>query len=176
MFIHAGNAGVMTSSAFWQERNICTHSTFLGTATRSHSSEKHAPLQSAKRKQLTSGCNFFVPTHLPLGTRQPHFGARSRSSLSLINPIITLFWPRFLDQTSFKGCRVDRNLTLHPHIFRGNVTYVSKSGILGRIAYPHILRYCSSTGSWHALIGFTPTPTHPSALHTRARQYLLSRH
>jgi hypothetical protein len=31
----------------------------------------------------------------------------------------------------------------------------------------------------HALIGFTPTPTHPSAvhtLHTRARPYLLSRH
>ena len=27
-----------------------------------------------------------------------------------------------------------------------------------------------------ALIGFTPTPTHPSALHTRARPYLLSRH
>ena len=24
--------------------------------------------------------------------------------------------------------------------------------------------------------GFTPTPTHPSALHTRARPYLLSRH
>jgi hypothetical protein len=28
----------------------------------------------------------------------------------------------------------------------------------------------------HALFGFTPTPTHPSALHTRARPYLLSRH
>ena len=28
----------------------------------------------------------------------------------------------------------------------------------------------------HALIGFTPTPTHPSAFHTRARPCLLSRH
>jgi len=28
----------------------------------------------------------------------------------------------------------------------------------------------------HALIGFTPTPTHPSALHTRARPNLPSRH
>jgi len=28
----------------------------------------------------------------------------------------------------------------------------------------------------HALIGFIPTPTHPSALHTRARPCLLSRH
>ena len=27
----------------------------------------------------------------------------------------------------------------------------------------------------HILIGFTPTRTHPSALHTRARPYLLSR-
>jgi len=27
---------------------------------RAYSSEKHAPLQSAKRKQLTSGSNFFL--------------------------------------------------------------------------------------------------------------------
>jgi len=34
----------------------------------------------------------------------------------------------------------------------------------------------NATIGMHALIGFTPTPTHPSALHTRARPYLLSRH
>jgi len=41
-------------------------------AARAYSSEKHAPLQSAKRKQLTSGPNFFVqrrlcpgPPHVP---------------------------------------------------------------------------------------------------------------
>ena len=41
-------------------KNFHTHSDFLSTAARSYSSEKHAPLQSAERKQLTSGA-FFLP-------------------------------------------------------------------------------------------------------------------
>ena len=73
-----------------REKLLHTHShtqRCLSTASRAYSSEKHAPLQSAKRKQLTSGPNFFVPTHLPLPPpRPPHGGARSRNSLSLLNP------------------------------------------------------------------------------------------
>ena len=34
---------------------------------------------------------------------------------------------------------------------------------------------CERGTPQHALIGFTPTPNHPSTLHTRARPYLLSR-
>jgi len=42
-----------------REKQLLTHSTCLSMAARACSSEKHAPLQSAKRKQLTSGRNFF---------------------------------------------------------------------------------------------------------------------
>ena len=38
-----------------REKLLHTLSACLSTAARAYSSEKHAPLQSAKRKQLTSG-------------------------------------------------------------------------------------------------------------------------
>ena len=44
-----------------REKPFHTHSACLSTAARAYSSEKHAPLQSAKRKQLTSGPNFWYP-------------------------------------------------------------------------------------------------------------------
>ena len=47
-----------------REKLLHTHSACLTTAARAYSSEKHAPLQSAKRKQLTSGPNFFCTSTL----------------------------------------------------------------------------------------------------------------
>ena len=41
---------------------------------------------------------------------------------------------------------------------------------------PSFANKCDAHRAKHALIGFTPTPTHPSALHTRARPYFPSRH
>ena len=48
-----------------REKLLHTHSACLSTAARAYSLEKHAPLQSAKRKQLTSGRNSFclIATH-----------------------------------------------------------------------------------------------------------------
>jgi len=57
-----------------REKLLHTHSACLSTAAHAYSSEKHAPLQSAKRKQLTSGRIFFVPTHLPRGLARPTAG------------------------------------------------------------------------------------------------------
>ena len=42
-----------------RENFLHIHSACLSTAARAYSSEKHAPLQSAKRKQSTSGLIFF---------------------------------------------------------------------------------------------------------------------
>ena len=59
-----------------REKLFHAHSACLSTAARAYSSEKHAPLQSAKRKQLTSGPNFFCypPTSLPLRLARPTAG------------------------------------------------------------------------------------------------------
>ena len=45
-----------------REKLLHTHSACLSTAAHTYSSEKHAPLQSAKRKQI--GAFFCVPTHI----------------------------------------------------------------------------------------------------------------
>jgi len=50
-----------------REKLLHTHSACLSNAARAYSSEKHAPLQSAKKKHLTSGRNFF---HLKI-TKSP---------------------------------------------------------------------------------------------------------
>ena len=59
-----------------RERLLHTHSACLSTAARAYSSERYAPLQSAKRKQLISGSNFFLypPTSLSLRLARPTAG------------------------------------------------------------------------------------------------------
>ena len=45
-----------------RERLLHTHSACLSSAAHAYSSERYAPLQSAKRKQLISGSNYARPT------------------------------------------------------------------------------------------------------------------
>ena len=65
VILHAGSPVQQVTLSHDAERQLTrekllhTHSACRSTAARAYSSEKHAPLQSAKRKQLTSGPNFF---------------------------------------------------------------------------------------------------------------------
>jgi len=83
-----------------REKLLHTHSACLSTAARAYSSEKHAPLQSATRKQLTSGRIFFV-THSPPSPASPAPRRGSESELSFAaKSQHSGFWPRLLDQSS----------------------------------------------------------------------------
>ena len=77
-----------------------THSACLSTAARAYSSEKHAPLQSAQRKQLTSGSNFFThPPPSPSASPAPRRGSESELSFTAKSQL-SGFWPRLLGQSS----------------------------------------------------------------------------
>jgi len=56
VFPHEGNVGIrQRAPSDTRQAYAHTHSACLGTAARSHSPKKHAPLLGAERKQLTSG-------------------------------------------------------------------------------------------------------------------------
>jgi len=82
---------------------------------RSHSSEKHAPLQGAERKQLTAGRNFFCTHPPPSPSASPATRRGSESELPFTSKSHhSGFWPRFLDQSSSRsqGCPFRQNKTV----------------------------------------------------------------
>ena len=88
-----------------REKLLHTHSACLSTAACAYSSEKHAPLQSEKIKQLTSGLIFFAAAPPPPAVTPARAAARptagSESELSFTaKSQHSGFWPRLLDQSS----------------------------------------------------------------------------
>jgi len=81
-----------------RERTIYTHTApAWARQTLSQLREKRA-LARRREKAIDLGAQFFLhPPPSTSGTRPPHGGARSRCSLSLLNPITRGFWPRFVD-------------------------------------------------------------------------------